>query len=703
MEGGLPAAILPSMVKLPLIHKSDKDKDLSLVTVGKALEIADSRVNLREIRRAQKESRKRYPAPVVKNQAQIEAERFYGESEAAPTEPPAPVTYGWWEGFLSVFPWTHSYQAANTVLGMTESAGTMSFQLQGQMSGYDMRTASRMTEDIGVGVGYNAFGMMIDPDDYLYRRLTQAQRELPPIIQERALRLVWSLYESNPLAHGIVEMEKDYIVGKGFTTHSANEDVQKVIDKHWEDGQNNWSIKQHDRVRDLCLYGEGLYLAFTNDGDGMVRIASVDPIQIRSVYTDPENVEQVQTIVCNPFKRVSSGGFSTSDRFYRVIHEDTDPASDTYGYLVGARPGEVFQPLTSKKTYAYDGSCFFFAINKVTGAVRGRSDLLSVIDWLDAYDQILFNFVDRTLLMNSFVWDVTIQDATRAQLMEWRREHSAAPKSGTVNVHNQNEKWEAVSPTFQRAEFEVQQKTLKAQILAAVGMPPHWFGEQEANRATAIEQNSPALKRLESRQLYIQYVVHFVLQYQIDQAILHGKLDKPPVDEPYAFEVSTPRMGSKDLSQASTSMLAVTQALTIALSAGLVDLVEARRIFVELAKELGADISLDEMLDRLGDSWDKYYSDSNQPLEPNTIPGGGTQQDPASKPKAPVTTATPTGAASATTRSARRPAVSEHTVRRTFNPYMPVNVPEAIAVLRNQGYDIVIKSREPNVEVEVGA
>lgn len=456
-------------------------------------------------------------------------------------------------------------------------------------------------EDIGSNLGLGlGIGGGVDPDDASYRRLTSQSRELPPMTQERALRLSWALYETNPLAHGIIETMKDHIVGKGMEVRSPDDDVQGVLDRHWDDPLNNWNLKQHDRVRDMSVYGEGLYVAFVNEADGFVRLASVDPIHIRTILVNPDNPEDLQTVVVNPRRRTGAIG-ADSDRFYRIIHVDDELASPTYGRLIGANEGDPgsYGSGRQTKTFAYSGSCFYFAINRVTGAVRGRSDLLSIIDWLDAYDQILFNFVDRTLLMNSFVWDVTLKGATTGTILDWRSKHSAAPRPGTVNVHNEMEEWKEVAPKLQQAEFEVQQRTLKAQILSAVGLPPHWFGESQANRSTAMEMGSPALKRLQARQLFFKYVVEFIMTFVVDQAIIAKTIEPPPADAPYSVEVYVPEMSSKNLTQASTSMLNVTQALTIAVAAGFIDRTEAQRIFVTVAQEFGAAIDLKEMLSRM--------------------------------------------------------------------------------------------------------
>ena len=436
----------------------------------------------------------------------------------------------------------------------------------------------------------------IDPDDHLYRRLSGGERELPEFIQQRAIRLSWQQWETNPLNHGIIETIKDHVVGGGFRFEADDAEVQKVLEKHWNDQRNRWDLKQHDRVRELSLFGEQLYAVFVNEADGNVRIASIDPARVRDVWTNPEDPDDVVAVVTNP--RGLAGG-SGADRVYRVIHQDENPESDSLGYLVGAVPGDTFNYPGQKTEHEYTGSCFWFTVNKLTGARRGRPDLLSAIDWLDGYDQILFNFLDRTLMMNAFVWDVSLDGATNAQIDAWRKANGKPPKPGTVSVHNASEKWEAVSPQIIRGEQSVQEKAVKSQILSAPGLPPHWFGDQDANRATAVEMGSPSIKRLQSRQLYVKFMIEHILQFQVDQAVLKGRLPKPAENTRHEFKVLVPEMSPRDLTTASTSLVSIVNALLGAISANLIDEEEARRIFSLVASQVGTEIDIDAMVKRI--------------------------------------------------------------------------------------------------------
>ena len=463
-----------------------------------------------------------------------------------------------------------------------------------------------LKEEVMAGSTSSNVGGGIDPDDSVYRRLSGSQRELPPLIQQRALRLAWQMYESNPLAKGIIETMKDHVVGDGFGVEAQIPEVKAVLDQHWHDPQNLWDLKQHDRVRELSLFGELLFTAFVNEANGHVRLASIDPLNVKDVWLNKDNPEEVIAIVVNDrLNYGASTGSWQNDKVYRVVHVDEEPNSITLGKMIGAAKGEMYHYPKGGKDREYDGSCFWFTINKVTGAKRGRSDLLASLDWLDVNDQVHMNFADRTLLMSAFIWDVELTGATEMQVQAYMAKYGKAPRSGTVRVHNETEKWNSVSPDFQSQQFDVEARSLKQMILAAPGLPLHWFGDQDANKATAVEMGSPAIKRLSARQLYVKYMIEHILRFVIDQAVIAGVLVEPELDANgnearHEFKIIRPEISVRDNEQAANALLSATQAITMVWQAGLIDDIAARRIFALLAQQLGAEIDVSEMEERMG-------------------------------------------------------------------------------------------------------
>jgi hypothetical protein len=150
-----------------------------------------------------------------------------------------------------------------------------------------------------------------------YRRVRATIRDESGTSQEAAIERSYRQYATNPLAWAIANLRTDYVWGDGPTIRAENDDVQAVIDDHWNDRVNNWPIKGSQRVRDLGLYGELFIESFVRPQDGRVRLGAIDASEIDEIITDPENREEIIAI------RLKAGG-ETGGRLLKVIIEDEE-------------------------------------------------------------------------------------------------------------------------------------------------------------------------------------------------------------------------------------------------------------------------------------------------------------------------------------------------------------------------------------------
>jgi hypothetical protein len=403
----------------------------------------------------------------------------------------------------------------------------------------------------------------IDADEHLYRKLTgNADRDLSPLKQERMLQIAYHLYETNPLAHRIIEMTKDFIVGEGISYEARDEQVKAVLDGFWNDPVNLWDLKQHQKALELGLYGEQCYSVFVNEYDGRVRLGYIDPLQISEVVADSDNCEVIRKIKLK-------GTADEPGRVLSVVQVDEDPSSETYGYLVG--------------------ECFFFKVNSVSNSTRGRSDLLCLADWLSGYDEFLFNRLDRAALINAFVWDITLKGLTQEEIERWLR-NTPPPKPGSIRAHNENVEYKAVAPDLKAQDATNEAKLIKNHILGGAGFPEHWFAEGgDVNRATAAEMGEPTIKRLSARQRYFRYMLEYIFRFVIDQALIHRRL---PAEADTGFSLVMPEISLKDMTALTTSLQRVTTALKVAQEQGWIGRRTAAQVFGVLAGRLGVDIDV---------------------------------------------------------------------------------------------------------------
>lgn len=473
-----------------------------------------------------------------------------------------------------------------------------------------------------------------------FRRLTQGNRDLNPLQQDKMQQVAAWLYDSNPLAKRVLELVRDFIVGEGVAISSQSKDdeqreaEQEILDAFWED--NELDLRLHDWVLELGAFGESLWTVATNPKDGSVKLGYIDPSAIAEVVTDPTNIERVLRVGLKAL-----GGREAA--VLKVVNQIEDPQDEWYGRLQGiteydgqGKPVETYQPLDSqgkptggKKPYA--GACMLFRINKFTAARRGRSDLLCLADWVDGLDQVLFNGVDRALLLKSFVWDATLEGMNTQQIADYAKQNPA-PKPGSVRYHNEKVKWQAVTPDLKAADDQQAADTLLGHIGSGSGLPKIWLNATlDTNRATAQEMGEPSFKHLTTRQRYVRSMLSRAALFVLDQAEMAGVLDKRENRKrvqrpaPWSVSVQMPELRIKDLKAASETFFQTVQALSVSLAEKLVDVDTAQEVEVLLLSQFGLDVDLAALRERLATA--KEEQANVPPIVPSLPPPNGREPE----------------------------------------------------------------------------
>jgi hypothetical protein len=385
-----------------------------------------------------------------------------------------------------------------------------------------------------------------DGEDPTFRRLTSPHtiRDLNPVMQTRMQEIAFFLRATTPFGKRIVEVISDYVVGEGFTPAAKDERVQEVIDRFWEDEINNVARNMRDWCDELTTFGELALPVTVNPVDGFVRIGYADPQLLYSVeygtMSAGNNVPQLTSFPVAVHLRQAL--YSTGDLRLALIRTDEDPQSETFGQL--------------------NGQCFYWAINKAKGASRGLSELFALADWIDVFDQMMFDFADKVRFLNAFVWDYTVKGADDKAVDAWQKKITRQPpRQGGVQVHNEQVEIKAQTPTLQGADMSQAIRAVKLYGLGGVGLPAWFFADPvDANRSTADEMTGPTGKKLTERQNQLKGVVLQVLAFVVQQAIYHGVL---PEDVDPTVTLQVPDLMIKDLQKAATTLGSVVNALSI--------------------------------------------------------------------------------------------------------------------------------------------
>ncbi|MCH7549806.1 MAG: hypothetical protein IH969_09775, partial [Candidatus Krumholzibacteriota bacterium] len=349
-----------------------------------------------------------------------------------------------------------------------------------------------------------------DDDDGLFRRLGDRQiRDVSARRRERQLRLAYFLYLFYPAAHRATELMRDFTIGEGLKIEADDERVQKKLDEFWYHPVNGLDLKLPTYAMELSLYGEQIYHVAVNEINGFVRIGYIDPLQIARVKVDPRNVQQATELVVGG---LVSGG--TVPDVFGPVHTDTE--------LKSLKVIRAEEDVNSKEFGRLSGEVFFFAINKVSNATRGNSDMLSAIDWIELHEQFLLKIHEAADIKTSIVQDIEVEGADEDELNRLRKKHGRI-KGGTSWWHNETMKLTTRTADLQTSDLADHAGLIKRHIAMAYGFPEHWLSDPGgANRATAIEMGVPTTKKLRARQRVFVEQWRFVLDFVIDQAILAG-------------------------------------------------------------------------------------------------------------------------------------------------------------------------------------
>ncbi len=357
--------------------------------------------------------------------------------------------------------------------------------MAGQKTGWWQRLGERLFGDVIQARVQEA----VAAEDFGYRQVTgnAETRDDPLWDHQRLLREVYEAYVTNPLAYAVIDVQANFVLGGGVRIDCADAAVQDVADAFWRHPDNSMDTRIYSLYTELALYGEQFVRIFTDPLTGDVRLRQLDPLLIDQIETAPEDIEQVLR--------------------YRVKGVGQEP-----GYWVAG------------------GEMEHFTINRVSNALRGRSDLAPLLPWLKRYRDWLVDRARINRLKGSFIYDVTVRGATRNDLLAKMAAYAQPPAPGTVVFHNEAEEWQPVQPSIGADDVAADGRALKLMIAAGAGLPEHYLAEGgHVNRATAAEMGLPTLRRFQRRQelfgRYLRRLVARAIQARQDAGMLAPDVD----------------------------------------------------------------------------------------------------------------------------------------------------------------------------------
>src|SRR5260370_1032996 len=283
-----------------------------------------------------------------------------------------------------------------------------------------------------------------DSEDAKFRSITSpsTMRDLNPLMHLRMQQVCFFLAVTTPFGRRILQLITDYVVGEGFSAKAKDQEVQAVIERFWDDPTNNLDENIEAWTHDLLMLGAVCLPVAVNPVDGFVRAGYIDPQELEFVeyglMQTAVSQEVTIPIAVHLVKRIGED----QGRRLEIIHTDEDAQSPTFGQL--------------------KGDCFYFAINKAKSASRGISELFALADWIDVFDQMMFDFADRVRFLNSFVWHYIVKGGDNKAVQDMLdKETKRPPRQGGVQVTNDQVEIQAQTPDLQVADMSQAAEVVK--------------------------------------------------------------------------------------------------------------------------------------------------------------------------------------------------------------------------------------------------
>lgn len=428
---------------------------------------------------------------------------------------------------------------------------------------------------------------------------SRGMRDLAPQQQDKMIMLSFWLFRNVSMAKRIIGMLTDYVWGDGLSLNSKNEKLKGVLKEHWIDPRNNWPLRGPQRIRDLFIYGEWLHRPQVDTTSGKVWIDIIQPDKIARVIPSITSHEDLLQVI---LKAVMLPGEKqpTVDYPVDIIHP------------VYNGQGEVSD---------FEGDVFYFGINRTTDTPRGVGELFPLIDYIDLYDDVLFNRAERIATSSSMWWDLEMEGMTRDQIVNYLKDEvMLPPKPGSVWAHNEKSKLVQMTPTLGADDHERDVAVLRSHIIATAGFTGTMFDAPgDAGRAVGAEMSEGVYKAMKTLQEQVNQIIRVELDYVVHCALKAGKLSQSDIDEGYT--ISFPQPSTRDITRTGPAMARLSSALHQFILDSLLSKDEARRIVITQVNQLGMSERILNADDKVppADSAPKLPAFGTNPL--NTPPG----------------------------------------------------------------------------------
>lgn len=338
---------------------------------------------------------------------------------------------------------------------------------------------------------------------------------------------------ANPLCKRAIEIQADYVFGKGLQIKSPNVQTQKALDDFLAANDSELGLQGlWEKECTLRTDGNVYIVAFTNESTGVVTVRTIDALEIADK-------------ICNPDDSTEAWYFKRTWNQSKI-----DPATGTITAepMSAWYPAMGYQPdqkILGRDPVQADARVLHVKVGGLEKWKWGLSELYSVRPWAKAFTMFLESWATIQESLKRIAVIVSTPGGSKAQTRiktqvgnstladgSARQETNPPPVTGAWWIGGPNQKVEPMlTKNATTAPDEARQ--LKLMVCAGVGTPEHMFGDPStSNLATAKTLDRPTELKFKNRQNLWATTLKTLCEFAMSRSIMapKGRLSEAKAD-----------------------------------------------------------------------------------------------------------------------------------------------------------------------------
>jgi hypothetical protein len=359
-------------------------------------------------------------------------------------------------------------------------------------------------------------------------------------------RVIW---QQDPQYGGQINLLTEFVLGRGIPKPQANdEEVQKIIDRFWDDPDNRRVITSHEaQVRfntDLSIQSNLFPLVYDDGDDGAVKLGLQDHDTVEEAVVDPDKKLAILYFLTRSYDRT----WDAEKHVYRVSRQRTKVRYyEEFRNLQDAKreddEGLRKEPLPEIPAELIGrGRILHVAINRTLEQNFGIPEVARTIRWLTAYNDLMRARVDMAKAAASIIMRrklkggaAAMQQLTSAALMASGQSQTAPPdpyamgqaaRPGSVLEENDWVEHQPFNLNSGGSGAAQDMAGIRSQLAVGSGWPDPYIGGEGGNLSTATQLELRVLKMVEARQQVLEDFIATLIRRAIQRAVTVGLLDR---------------------------------------------------------------------------------------------------------------------------------------------------------------------------------